>query len=349
MPAPARDSAEPSAAAAAAAGLVYVNPGEPGFSRRRSGRGFTYLSAKGRTVHDPQVLERIRKLVIPPAWTEVWICSDPSGHLQATGFDQKGRRQYLYHPGFREVRDAAKFEHLIGFGKSLPAIRRRLDLDLRRHNLDRAKVLATVVSLLDSTLIRIGNAAYEQANGSYGLTTLRNRHVQAEGGALKFHFKGKSGKVWRLELHDRRVANVVRRCQELPGQHLFQYRDGDGILQSITSADVNAYLKAIGGDITAKDFRTWHGTLLAAAALRELGAPTSPTDGKRKIAQAMRAVSARLGNTPAVCRQGYVHPAILETFLGGDLGFAPARASGLAAAERALLRFLRRRTPSARS
>lgn len=306
--------------AAAAAGLRYVSDEEPGITRRRSGSGFSYRDAKGAVVRDKATLERIRKLAIPPAYTDVWICPRANGHIQATGRDAKGRKQYRYHPDWRAARDATKYEHIMEFAHGLPALRARVDEDMAKRGLGREKVLATVVHLLDTTLIRVGNEDYAQANKSYGLTTLRTRHVAVEGNALRFQFKGKSGKMWNLQLRDRRVARVVRACQELPGQELFQYIDEDGERQSVTSADVNAYLReASGRDITAKDFRTWAGTVLAAMALSEFEKFDNASAAKRNIKEAIERTAAKLGNTPTICRKCYVHPEVLDSYMQGGL------------------------------
>ena len=306
--------------AAEAAGLVYVTSDEAGLSRRRAGRGFHYVDTSGGKVRDPSTLQRIRALAIPPAWTQVWICADPNGHLQAVGQDEKGRRQYRYHAKFRDVREGVKFAHMMAFAEALPALRRQVRADMARPGLGREKVLATVVYLLETTMIRVGNSAYAKENKSYGLTTLLNRHVQIDGAALKFHFKGKNGRTWRLGLRDRRVARIVKSCQELPGQLLFQYIDDAGERLQVTSADVNAYLKRISGaDLTAKDFRTWAGTVLAAMALAELEEVDSQARAKKNVTKAIERVSARLGNTPAICRKCYVHPEIVSAYLDGDL------------------------------
>lgn len=306
--------------AAETAGLVYVSDEVPGIRRRRAGKGFAYFRPGGDKVDDKATLERIRSLAIPPAYTDVWICSRADGHIQATGRDTKGRKQYRYHSAFREIREGTKYEHMIDFAKGLPAIRRTIDEHMRLRGLPREKVLATVVNLLETTLIRVGNVDYAKHNKSYGLTTLRNPHVKVEGPELRFQFKGKSGKTWRLAVRDRRIARIVRACQELPGQDLFQYLDEDGELQSVTSADVNAYLKEITGrDITAKDFRTWAGTVLAALALAELQMFDSEASARKNIRTAIERVSSRLGNTPTICRKCYVHPEILACYLEGDL------------------------------
>ncbi|MBS0408720.1 MAG: DNA topoisomerase IB [Proteobacteria bacterium] len=335
---------------ARAARLVHVSPDQPGIARRRTARGFSYRGPDGATVRDAQTLARIRSLAVPPAWEDVWICARPNGHLQAVGVDQKGRRQYRYHPRFRAVRDEAKFEHLLAFAEGLPALRARIAEDMARPGLGRDKVLATVAHLLEATMIRVGNEAYAKANGSFGLATLRNRHVTIEGGALRFHFKGKSGKEWRVGLRDRRVARIVRACQDLPGQHLFQYLDEAGERQTVTSADVNAYLRAASGrDITAKDFRTWWGTVLAALALAEGDPPQNEAEAKRRLGEAVKLVASRLGNTPTVCRKCYIHPEVPAAHLAGALTLAPPKAgrrdddTGLSAEEVAVLNLLRER------
>ena len=305
---------------AAAARLVHATVDGPGVSRRRAGTGFSYRDAEGRAIRDKAVLARIRALAIPPAWTQVWICPDPDGHIQATGFDAKGRKQYRYHAGFRALREEAKYGHMMAFAAALPALRRRIAADMALPGLGREKVLATVVHLLEATMIRVGNAEYAKANESFGLTTLRDEHVAVEGTALRFAFRGKSGKMWQLGVRDRRVARIVKQCQDLPGQHLFQYRDADGTVQAVTSADVNAYLKAASGtDVTAKDFRTWSGTVLAAMALREMEAVDSTARAKRNVTRAIERVAARLGNTPTICRKCYVHPEIVGAYLDGGL------------------------------
>ncbi|MDE4915760.1 DNA topoisomerase IB [Methylobacterium sp. 092160098-2] len=307
-------------AAAAEAGLVYVDDGRPGLSRRRSGSGFRYLDAKGAPVRDKAKLARIRALAIPPAYTDVWICPRSNGHIQATGRDAKGRKQYRYHPDFRQAREANKFSRIMAFADALPGIRRRVDADMKRPGLPREKVLATVVHLLETTLIRVGNDDYARTNKSYGLTTLRDPHVRIAGSALSFRFKGKSGKIWDVSLKDRRVARIVKACQDLPGQELFQYLDPDGTQRDVTSSDVNAYLREITGeDFTAKDFRTWAGTVLAALALREFESFDSEAGAKRNIRAAIESVAGRLGNTPTICRKCYIHPQILDCYLEGDL------------------------------
>jgi DNA topoisomerase-1 len=307
-------------AASEAAGLDYVSDEEPGITRKRAGKGFTYKDPKGRTIKDAKTLERIRKLAIPPAYTDVWICPNPNGHIQATGRDAKGRKQYRYHPRWREVRDGTKYERLVDFARTLPSLRARIAEDMKERGLTRNKVLATVVHLLETTLIRVGNEDYAKENKSYGLTTLRNRHVKVEQGELRFQFKGKSGKEWRLQVKDRRVARVVKACQDLPGQNLFQYLDEAGERQPVTSTDVNAYLKeASGTDITAKDFRTWAGTVLAAIALKEVHAIDGEPATKKALKGAVEKVAARLGNTPTICRKCYIHPEVVNAYVEGTL------------------------------
>lgn len=306
--------------AAETAGLLYVSDEEPGIRRKKSGKGFTYQKPDGSKVADKATLDRIKSLAIPPAYTDVWICARANGHIQATGRDAKGRKQYRYHPAFREVRESTKYEHMLEFAQGLPAIRKSIDEHMSLRGLPREKVLATVVHLLENTLIRVGNADYVKQNKSYGLTTLRDPHVKVEGGELRFQFKGKSGKIWKLQVKDRRIARIVKACQDLPGQDLFQYLDDNGEQQSVTSADVNAYLKEITGrEITAKDFRTWAGTVLAALALAEFEEFDSDAKAKKNIRAAIEKVSARLGNTPSICRKCYVHPEVFSSYLDGEL------------------------------
>ena len=306
--------------AAEEAGLVYVDDSRPGFTRRRSGTGFGFRDTKGVPIRDPAVIKRIRSLAIPPAYTDVWICPRANGHIQATGRDAKGRKQYRYHPDFRQARDATKFGRIMAFADVLPGIRARVDRDMSLRGLPRDKVLATVVHLLETTLIRVGNDDYARTNKSYGLTTLRDPHVKIEGAELKFRFKGKSGQTWNLSLKDRRVARIVKACQDLPGQELFQYLDEDGVRRDVTSADVNAYLREVTGEeITAKDFRTWAGTVLAALALREFEAFDSQAKAKTNLRAAIERVAARLGNTPTVCRSCYIHPQVLDCYVEGAL------------------------------
>ena len=307
-------------AAAEEAGLVYVDDSRPGLTRKRSGTGFRYLDAKGSPLRDKAALARIRSLAVPPAYTDVWICPRSNGHIQATGRDAKGRKQYRYHPDFRQAREANKFSRIMAFANALPAIRQRVDSDMKGPGLSRDKVLATVVHLLETTLIRVGNDDYARTNKSYGLTTLRDPHVRVDGAALTFRFKGKSGKVWNVALKDRRVARIVKACQDLPGQELFQYIDTDGTQRDVTSSDVNAYLREIAGeDFTAKDFRTWAGTVLAALALREFETFDSAAGAKRNIRTAIESVAGRLGNTPTICRKCYIHPQVLDCYLEGGL------------------------------
>ena len=316
--------------AAESAGLRYVSDARPGIRRKRAGKGFRYARADG-AVLDPRARSRVRSLVIPPAWTEVWICPHPEGHIQATGRDVKGRKQYIYHPRFREVRDDVKYSRLLAFADTLPAIRAKVRDHMAMRGLPRQKVLATVVHLLDTTLIRVGNDDYARQNGSYGITTLKNRHAEVEGSEVRFRFIGKSGKQWSVKIRDRRVAKIVKACQELPGQELLQYVDEDGVPQDVTSGDVNDYLREItGADITAKDFRTWAGTLLAALALSEVCRFDSAAQAKRNVRAAIESVAARLGNTPTICRKCYVHPEVLDSYLGGNLALEIVREGDIA-------------------
>jgi DNA topoisomerase I len=306
--------------AAESAGLRYVSADRLGIRREKSGKGFTYVRPDGTKLSDAHAVRRIRSLAIPPAWTDVWICPFADGHVQATGRDAKGRKQYRYHPLFREVRESTKYEHVVAFANALPTIRAKVRDHMALRGLPREKVLATVVHLLETTLIRVGNEDYAKQNKSYGLTTLKNRHVAVEGSEVRFRFTGKSGKQWSLKLKDRRVAKIIKACQELPGQELLQYLDEDGKQQDVTSADVNAYLKEITGqDITAKDFRTWAGTVLAALALKELESFDTAAQAKRNLRAAIEHVAARLGNTPTICRKCYVHPEVLNSYLDGSL------------------------------
>lgn len=303
---------------AASAGLRYMCDNRPGFARRKQGRCFRYLDADRRPISDRKTVQRISSLAIPPAWSDVWICPFADGHLQATGRDARGRKQYRYHPRFREVRERAKFEHVIAFGQCLPAIRRKVRADMALSGLPGEKVVATVVYLLDKTLIRVGNDDYARQNGSYGLTTLKNRHADVAGAEVRFHFVGKSGKPWTAKIRDRRVANIIRACEELPGQELLHYRDDDGTIRDVTSTDVNRYLREITGkDVTAKDFRTWAGTVLAGIALKE--AFDSAAQAKRNLRVAIEQVAERLGNTPAICRKCYIHPEVLGAYMDGTL------------------------------
>lgn len=323
------------------AGLQYVTDDEPGIARFGRSRHFRYRSTNGKPVRDRATLARIRSMAIPPAWREVWIAASPDAHLQATGRDARGRKQYRYHQDFAAVRDAAKFSHLVEFADALPIIRRQIKRDLNRLGMPREKVLAAVVSLLEDTLIRVGNEDYARANQSFGLTTLRNRHARVRGSEMRFLFRGKSGKEWSLSLRNRRVAKVVRSCQELPGQNLFEYRNGDGTIHRLTSSDVNSYLQEISGrEITAKDFRTWAGTVKAAIRLQRSAEPRS----RRLIRSVIAEVAGELGNTVAVCRKCYIHPRVLSDFESGKLKLSlPARGrGGLGASEFAVLRYLRR-------
>jgi DNA topoisomerase I len=300
-------------------GLRYVSDTRPGIHRRKSGKGFSYSRADGSRLTELDV-KRIKSLAIPPAWTDVWICPFTDGHIQATGRDVKGRKQYRYHPRFREVRESTKYEHVVAFGEALPELRLKVREHMALRGLPREKVLATVVHLLETTLIRVGNDDYAKQNNSYGLTTLKTRHVAVDGNEVRFRFTGKSGKQWSLRIKDRRIAKIVRACQELPGQELLQYLDEEGNPQDVTSSDVNAYLKEITGeDITAKDFRTWAGTVLAAMALNEMQSFDSAAQAKRNVRTAIENVAARLGNTPTICRKCYVHPEVLTSYLDGKL------------------------------
>ena len=308
------------AASARQASLRYVTDRMPGITRRRKHREFDYMDPRGKKIRDPSLLGRIRRLAIPPAWDEVWICSREDGHLQATGRDARGRKQFRYHADWRKVRDANKYDRMIAFGRALPKIRRRINRDLARRGLSREKVLATVVRLLETTLIRVGNTEYVRANNSYGLTTLRDRHVNVKGSKITFYFRGKSGKKHVIELENPKLAKIVRRCRDLPGYELFQYVDETGRPVSIASNDVNDYLREIGGaEFTAKDFRTWAGTVLAARAFQEFKRFSTKLEAKRNMIEAIEAVARMLGNTPAICRQCYVHPVILDTYLDGTL------------------------------
>ncbi len=319
MKATALSAPTPPPLAARQAGLGYVSDERPGITRRPRGKGFAYLTSAGGAVRAPETLRRIRSLIIPPAWTDVWICPLENGHIQATGRDARGRKQYRYHPRWHEVRDEAKYNRVLAFGEALPRIRRRVAADLRRRGMSREKVLATIVRLLETSLIRVGNDEYAQQNGSYGLTTLHNRHAKVRGTQITFEFKGKSGKSHRIDVRDSQLAKLVRRCQELPGQDLFGFVDEDGAVRDVTSDDVNAYLRDIAGDeFSAKDFRTWAGTILAAIALREFDEFTSERQAKRNITQAVQAVAKMLGNTPAICRRCYVHPSVLDGYLAGQ-------------------------------
>lgn len=334
------------------AGLRYVTDSMPGIRRRRAGRGFTYLDPDGARIDDEETLARVRSLAVPPAWTDVWICPSPTGHLQATGRDARGRKQYRYHDRWRTVRDETKFERLADFGEALTPIRRRVQRDLVSDGLTREKVLATVVRVMDTAFARIGNLEYARDNRSFGLTTLRNRHVEIRGDQVRFEFAGKGGKVHAFGLEDERLARIVRRCRELPGQELFQYLDPEGGRRPIGSSDVNDYVReTAGGEFTAKDFRTWAGTVIAAKALVVMGPASSKRQAGRNVNRAMAIVGQSLGNTPAIARTSYVHPIVVEAYLDGTLTDswerplprrAPRYAARLRADEQRVLRLLRR-------
>jgi DNA topoisomerase-1 len=318
--APATPSQPDAPAAARSAGLRYVQGDAPGILRQGEPGKFRYVAADGSAVTDEATLERIHKLAIPPAWTGVWICKHANGHLQATGRDARGRKQYRYHARWRATRDEAKYGRMIAFGKALPGIRRAVDAALRLPGLPREKVLATIVHLLQATMMRIGNEEYARENKSFGLTTLRGRHVRIDGSEVEFRFRGKSGVHHAVKLHDRRLARIIRQTRELPGQDLFQYLGDDGEPHAIGSQDVNEYLQAISGeDYTAKDFRTWSGTVLAALALREYEHFDSEAQAKRNVVQAIETVAKKLGNTPTICRKCYVHPEVISSYLDGTM------------------------------
>jgi DNA topoisomerase-1 len=337
--------------AALAAGLAYVADERPGLRRRRAGKGFQYLGLDGRTIRDPATLSRIRALAIPPAWREVWICPSDRGHIQATGRDARGRKQYRYHPRFRAVRDEAKYGRMLAFARALPRVRGRVARDLGASGMPRARVLASLVRLLETTLIRVGNEEYARKNRSFGLTTLRRTHASVEGPRVRFRFRGKSGKDHVVSVRDRRLAAIVAECRQLPGTALFQYVDAAGRRRRVDSDDVNAYLREITGrDFTAKDFRTWASTVLAARALEKSDTAPTKAAAKRTVVSAVTAVADRLGNTAAICRKSYVHPAVVEAYLDGSLApglEAPPPADPAAARlhrdERAVLAFLHAR------
>jgi DNA topoisomerase-1 len=342
-----------SRATARDAGLRHSTDARPGLIRRRSGRGFSYRDADGATIRDRAVLARIKALAIPPAWSDVWICPWPNGHLQATGRDARGRKQYRYHARWSDRRGTDKFDRMLEFAEALPRIRRRTERDLALDGMPRAKVLAAVVRLLELTLIRVGNDEYARMNRSFGLTTMRGRHARIEGTAIRFQFRGKAGKVHDVGIRDRRLARVIRRCQDLPGQELFGYVDEAGEIQDVASDDVNEYIRdASGGPFTAKDFRTWAGTVLAYRALRALQPATDAGASRRNVVEAIRTTADRLGNTPSVARGSYVHPAIVEAYLDGGLGTALVEVAeeqrrppdgADPAEERAVMRLLRQR------
>ena len=339
--------------AARAAGLRYCTDASQGISRQRHGRGFTYHWPDGATVRDRPTRARIKSLAVPPAWTAVWICPDARGHLQATGRDAKGRKQYRYHPLWRAFRDDTKFGRMVAFGEALPGLRAHLARDIERGGFTREHVLATVLRLLDTTCIRVGNEEYARDNHSFGLTTLRTRHVRVRGSIIRFAFRGKSGQRHDVTIHDRRLARIVARCQDLPGHLLFEYLESDGQVHGISSDDVNARLRELtGSDFTAKDFRTWSGTVLVARALCDLGAADSATQAKHNIAAAIGVAARHLGNTPAICRKSYVHPGIIAAYeegivVGGAASHDEASAplhpptTELSDDERAVLQMLR--------
>ena len=305
---------------AEAAGLRYVTDGIPGIRRKRHGRGFSYVDADGRAIRERATIRRFRSLAIPPAWTDVWICPDPDGHLQVTARDARGRKQYRYHARFRAHRDGTKFDRMLALSDVLWKVRERVEHDIALPGLSRDKVMATVVWLLERTLIRIGTHEYAKANKSFGLTTLRRRHVQIEGSTLRFDFRGKSGIVHSVAVTDRRIARIVQRCRELPGHELFQYVDDAGQRQSVQAEDVNAYLREVAGrEVTAKDFRTWAGTMITAQALREVGPSRTKRDAERAVVRAVDQTAARLGNTRSVCRKYYIHPELIEAYLSGSV------------------------------
>lgn len=306
--------------AAKVAGLHYVSDTMPGIQRKKAGQHFSYLDLQGKPIHDSKELQRIKSLGIPPAWTSVWICPDPQGHLQATGRDAKKRKQYRYHPEWRAVRDSTKYDHIITFGETLPLIREHIEHDISLPGLPREKILATVVRLLDATMIRIGNEEYMRENNSFGLTTLHNDHVDVSGSKLHFHFHGKSGKEHAIDLRDKQLARIVKRCQDLPGYQLFEYQDEDGSLRTIDSSDVNTYLREISDQsFTAKDFRTWGGTVIATRTLEELGGFENQTQAKKNVVQAIKTAAEHLGNTPAICRKCYIHPGVIDAYMDGSL------------------------------
>lgn len=329
------------------AGLRYVSDADPGIRRRKYGARFAYYNPSGERITDPQTLARLRAIAVPPAWTDVWICPKANGHLQATGRDRRGRKQYRYHRRWREVRDEAKFHRLIAFAETLPRIRRQVARDLQRHGLPREKVLATVVRLLEVTDIRVGNEEYARENDSYGLTTLRDEHAVVNSTYVTFRFVGKGGKLHELDVRDRTLARIAKRCQDLPGHRLFAYLDEKGVERAVESDDVNDYLRSIGGNgFTAKDFRTWNGTLLAAVALREAGAASTEREATRVVKAAIEQAAEALRNTPTVCRTSYVHPAVIDAYMEGRV-MGPATGRGpraLTGDERALLAFLRAET-----
>lgn len=326
------------------ADLHYVDDTSPGITRRKLRGKFCYFDPQGQRITDAAEIQRINALAVPPAYTDVWICTDPRGHLQATGRDARGRKQYRYHARWREVRDADKYSRMLEFGRTLPRLRKRLEAILATPGFSRDKVMATVITLLDVTLIRVGDSQYARENRSYGLTTLRSKHVEVNGSAIAFQFRGKSGVEHQITVKDRRLARIIKRCQEIPGQNLFQYLDEHGERHAISSSDINAYLKTLtGAEFTAKDYRTWAGSAAALAGLRTLGWETE-TEAKKHIAEMVRQVARQLGNTPSVCRKCYIHPAVLEGFLLGTLKQLPKPRArkGLSEEEAGLAIFLQR-------
>ena len=319
-PKPVEKTLPPPKTSARRASLIHTSDEEPGIRRKGAARRFYYIAPNGKKLGEGKTLARIRSLAIPPAWTDVWISPEPDGHLQATGRDQRGRKQYRYHPRWSACRDDVKYSSLVAFAEALPMLRSRIDADLRRHGLPRERVVASVVWLLDNTMIRVGNAAYARDNKSFGLTTLRDRHVEINGSTLRFAFKGKSGKEWQLKLTDRRIAKIVRGAQDIPGQHLFQYLDGDGTRRAIRSQDVNDYIRdATGADFSSKHFRTWGGTINAAMLFSDEPPPESNAAAKRAMNRIIDQVAHRLGNTRAVCRKCYIHPRVMESWSAGKL------------------------------
>jgi DNA topoisomerase I len=346
------DTPRESRDAAASAGLRYVTDRQPGIRRVRVGSGFRYVTPEGSTVRAAADLQRIRSLAIPPAWRDVWICPLANGHLQATGRDARRRKQYRYHPRWREVRDESKYGRIVEFATALPQLRKRTAADIAGPTLSRRKVLAVVVQLLEKTLIRVGNDEYARDNRSFGLTTMQDGHARVSGSTVRFRFRGKSGKFHDISFNDPRLALIVRRCQELPGRELFQYLDDDGNVQDIGSADVNDYLREVTGrEFTAKDFRTWTGTVLAARALHELKEFTSAAQAKRNVLSAVEAVAGILGNTRSVCRKCYIHPAIIDAYMDRTLAQSLsarvaqrlAHSASLSRTETAVLALLQRR------
>ncbi|WP_335945727.1 DNA topoisomerase IB [Pseudomonas sp. G166] len=331
------------------ADLHYVDDSAPGITRRKLRGKFCYFDPQGQRITDAAEVQRINALAVPPAYTDVWICTDPRGHLQATGRDARGRKQYRYHPRWREVRDADKYSRMLEFGRTLPRLRKRLEEILAQPGFSRDKVMATVITLLDMTLIRVGNTQYARDNRSYGLTTLRSKHVEINGSAIAFQFRGKSGVEHQITVKDRRLARIIKRCQEIPGQNLFQYLDENGERHAISSSDINAYLKTLtGADFTAKDYRTWAGSAAALAGLRMLRWETE-SEAKKHVAEMVRQVARQLGNTPTVCRKCYIHPAVVEGFLLGTLRELPKPRArkGLSDEEAGLAMFLQRMTQAA--